>query len=118
MRTYEKQAQAAQRAIEKNGSPVTFYTEAVAGGVDPNTGMPTTGTPRVEKTGNGLVFGYKAGEIDGVSIQKQDAYVLYVGEKPELDMYFDQGNGKKWQVKYVDVLAPTSVNILYKVQVR
>lgn len=84
MRTYDKQAQTSQRAIEKNGAPVTFYTEAVAGGVDPNTGMPTAGTPRVEKTGNGLVFGFKAGEIDGVSIQKQDAYVLYVGEKPRL----------------------------------
>lgn len=117
-RTYEPQAQAAQKAIAKNGYPVTFYKEGVSAGVDPATGIPTTGTARVERAGDGLVFGYKSSEIDGVSIQKQDAYVLYFGEKPDLDMFFQQANGKLWQVKSVDTLAPTFSNILFKVQVR
>ncbi len=117
-RTYEPQAASARKAIAKNGYQVTFYKEGVAAGVDPATGIPTAGAARVERVGDGLVFGYKSNDIDGVSIQKQDAYVLYVGEKPDLNMYFQQANGKLWQVKSVDTLAPTVSNILYKVQVR
>ena len=117
-RTYEAQAQSAQRAIEKNGYPVTFYTPAVTGGTNPNTGDPIPDTPRVERSGDGLVFGYRAGEIDGGAILMGDAYVLYSGEKPDKDMLFDQATGKQWRVVSAEPLAPTNTVILYKVQIR
>lgn len=117
-RTYEAQARSAQRAIEKNGYPVVFYMPAVSGGTHPATGAPIPDTPRVECFGDGLVFGYKAGEIDGGEILMGDAYVLYSGEKPDKDMLFDQATGTQWRVISAEPLAPTSVTILYKVQIR
>lgn len=117
-RTYEPQAASARKAIEKYGVPVLFYTEEVPAGQNPQTGIITDGSSRVERSGHGLVFGYKSDRIDNVSIQQQDAYVLYVGQKPDVNMQFTQANGKKWVVQNVDVLAPTSTDILYEVQVR
>lgn len=117
-RTYEPQANRAEAAIKKNGAPVVFYTPAVAGGAHPATGEPIPDTPRVERKGAGLVFGYKAAEIDGAAILTGDAYVLYSGQKPDKDMLFDQGNGTQWRVVSPEPLEPTSVTILYKVQVR
>lgn len=116
-RTYEPQAKRAKAAIEKNGAPVVFYTPAIAGGTHPATGEPIPDTPRVERKGSGLVFGYKASEL-GDKILSGDSYVLYYGEKPDQNMLFDQGTGTQWRVVSAEPLAPTSVTILYKVQVR
>lgn len=116
--TYNKEAIDAAADIKDAGWPVTFYAPAVTGGQDPATGDPLPDTPRVEIKGNGLVFGYKANDVDGTTIQRQDAYVLYSGSKPTNSMYFDDPNGKKWQVQHSEPLAPTVATILYKVQIR
>jgi len=112
--TYEKQAATAQRLIKKFGQSVTFYT--VGGTEYDDFGNETTTTGETV-TGDGAVFGYSANQIDGTTIQSQDAYVLYYGDKPDNDMLIDHG-GRTWTVVNSDVLQPTSAVILYKVQIR
>lgn len=117
--TYQQEAIDAAADIKEAGWPVTFYTPATSGGGrDPATGDPLPDTPRVEIKGHGLVFGYKANDVDGTTIQRQDAYVLYTGAKPTNGMFFDDANGKKWTVQHSEPLAPTVATILYKVQIR
>lgn len=112
--TYQRQADLAARLIKDKGRPVTFYTEGGTEWTDEGVEVPVVGD---SVTGDGLLLRYKAGEIDGTLIQSQDAYVLYSGTKPDNNMLFDHG-GRTWTVITSEPLEPTSVVILYKVQVR
>jgi hypothetical protein len=112
--TYQRQAALAARLIKDKGAPVTFYKTGAT--VTDPFGNETTG-PTVTATGDGLLLRYKAHDIDNTNIQTQDAYVLYSGERPTNDMNIDHG-GRTWAVVTSEPLQPTSVVILYKVQVR
>ena len=112
--TYQRQAALAAKLIKDKGTPVTFYKTGAT--VSDPFGNETTG-PTVTATGDGLLLRYKAHDIDNTNIQTQDAYVLYSGERPTNDMNIDHG-GRTWAVVTSEPLQPTSVVILYKVQVR
>ncbi len=113
--TYQKQADSAARLIKKAGMPVTF---SAAGGSVPKydeDGNLVTSTDTA--TGHGVFLRYKSNLALGTSIQTGDQYVLYSGAKPDNGMTTTQG-GRDWVVVTSEPLTPTTVNILYKVQVR
>lgn len=112
--TYSRQAALAARLIKAKGEPVTFYKTGTT--VTDPFGATTT-TETVTAVGYGLLLRYKANDIDGTVIQTQDAYVLYYGDRPSNNMNIEHG-GRTWAVVTSEPLRPTSVVILYKVQVR
>lgn len=112
---YTKLAATALKLIKANGRAVTFYTPSTTGGYDVN-GDPIAGTARVEKLGHGVKLNYKMQEYNA-SILKGDCYLLYSGEKPNIQMQIDL-DGDTWQAVNVDPLEPDGTTLLYTVQLR
>jgi len=112
---YTKLAATALKLIKNAGRPVTFYTTGTTGGYDVN-GDPIADSPGVTKGGYGVKLGYKTREYNEF-ILRGDSYLIYSGEKPEIQMLIDL-DGTTWQVVNVDPLEPAGTNLLYKVQLR
>lgn len=112
--TYEQDALDAYNDIKEAGQPVSFYIEGKIGYNDVGEEITIAGETA---EGHGLLFSYSANLVNGTTIQAQDAYVLYAGDRPSNGMLLDHG-GRTWSVITSEPLQPTSAVILYKVQVR
>ncbi|MDT8372018.1 MAG: hypothetical protein RQ783_08525 [Gammaproteobacteria bacterium] len=110
----------ASRQIGKLGQLINFK-RAVAGTIDPVTGLGTAGTA-ITFAGTGLIFDYEKKLIDGVQIQTQDKRLLLEpdligGNEPMIDDVVTTIGGD-FTVISVSPLAPDGMVIKYDVQLR
>lgn len=105
--------------IEEKGRNVTLVSPA-SGGYNPNTGVYTPPVSS-EKTVKGVFTSFKANEIDGEKIRRDDRRILIASaslttEPKTTDKIKD--NGLELSIVNVETVMPGNVPLLYKVQVR
>lgn len=113
-------AQVAKRLIESNGRSVEFRVKP---GTLKDAAQPWLGKAAAGSTSSVIcVFvDYRASEIDGSIVQREDRRLLVAGESiafvPSTDYEVIDG-AVVWQVVNVQQVQPGSVEIMYDLQVR
>lgn len=116
---YDEIAAEALATLEEAGQPVVVHKPGAGGGYVPGVGV-VPAEPARNFDGTGAMFGYKAQNIDGVSVLQGDQRLLLapqIVEPPQVG-WTVTASGATYNIVRVERVAPAGMVVLYKLQVR
>lgn len=116
---YDEIAADALEALEEAGQPVEVHKPGAGGSYVPGVGVVPAEPPR-NFDGTGALFGYRAQNIDGISVLQGDQRLLLapqIAEAPQVG-WTVTASAVTYNIVRVERVAPAGVVVLYELQVR